>query len=229
MVWQEAAGLRFGLRKSGSVMGDAMYKLYWAENTGAFAPEVVMALAGTPYERVLVDWDAKEHWGAEFRRLNPMGQVPVMILPDGQVMTESAAMVLHIADSTPEVRLAPPPGSLERAAFDRWLFFMAVNLYGADLRYYYPKRFTAEEAGIAGVKQAAAEELERLFAVLDDPLTPGPFFGGERLSALDPYLLMLTDWYPPAQSRPAIARLRTALLAEPGVKAIWDRYQKPGA
>ena len=204
-----------------------MYKLYWAENTGAFAPEMAMVLAGAPYETVLVDWDAKEHWGAEFRKLNPMGQVPVLVLPGGQIMTESAAMIQHLADSHPDSGLAPPPGSVARAEFDRWLFFMAVNLYGADLRYYYPKRFTAEEAGIAGVKQAAAEELDRLFALLDAPLSPGPFFAGAQVSALDPYLLMLTDWYPPVQDRPAVARLRRALLENPAVQGVWARYQ-PG-
>lgn len=203
-----------------------MYKLYWARNTGAFAPEVVMELAGAPYEKIAIDWDRKEQHSDAFRKINPMGQIPVLILPGGQLLTESAAMVQHLADSFPDAKLAPPPGSAERAVFDRWLFILAVNAYGADLRYYYPDRYTTDAAGIAGVKQAAAEELDRLCALLDEPLTPGPFFAGGAFSALDLYLLMITDWYPPVQNRPAIARLRSSLLEQPVVRAVWTRYQK---
>ncbi len=203
-----------------------MYKLYWAPNTGAFAPEVLLELAGAPYEKIAVDWDNKEQHGEAFRKINPMGQVPVLILPDGTLMTESAAMVQHLADRFPEAGMAPPPGSAERAVFDRWLVFLAVNAYGADLRYYYPHRFTSDEAGVAGVKQAAGDELQRLCAVLDEPLTPGPFFAGAGFSALDVYLLMITDWYPPMQHRPAVARLRAGLLEQPVVRTVWNRYQE---
>lgn len=203
-----------------------MYKLYWAPNTGAFAPEVLMDLAGAPYEKIAVDWDAKEQHGAAFRKLNPMGQIPVLILPDGTLMTESAAMAQHLADRFPEARLAPAPGSAARAVFDRWLFFLAVNAYGADLRYYYPDRFTSDPVGVAGVRQAAEDELRRLCGLLEEPLTPGPFFGGAAFSALDLYLLMITDWYPPVQDRPVIARLRKELLAHPVIRGTWTRYQK---
>ena len=203
-----------------------MYKLYWARNTGAFAPEVLMDLAGAPYEKIAVDWDAKEQHGTAFRKINPMGQIPVLILPDGTLMTESAAMVQHLADRFPEAGLAPPPGSAERAVFDRWLFFLAVNAYGADLRYYYPDRYTRDQGGIAGVKQAAEDELQQLCSLLEEPLTPGPFFAGAEFSALDLYLLMITDWYSPLQDRPVIARLRQGLLDHPVIRATWTRYQK---
>ena len=88
-----------------------MYRLYWARNTGAFAPEAAMTLAGVPFERLAVDTDAGEHQGEAYRRLNPMGQVPLLILPDGTAMTESAAMLLHLADRFPEAGLAPAPGT----------------------------------------------------------------------------------------------------------------------
>jgi len=197
-----------------------MYKLYWARNSGAFAPEAVMALAGVPFERVAVDLDAGEHQAAAYRRLNPMGQVPLLVLPDGRAITESAAMLLHLVDRFPEARLAPAPGSGERAVFDRWLLFMAVNLYGAILRYYYPDRFSAAADGAAGVKAAAARDLDAWFALAGEALEPGPFLFGERFGAADLYLLMLLKWYPPALALPALARLAPSLEAHPAVAAL---------
>lgn len=197
-----------------------MYRLYWARNTGAFAPEAAMTLAGVPFERVAVDTDAGEHQGEAYRRLNPMGQVPLLILPDGTAMTESAAMLLHLADRFPEAGLAPAPGTAERAVFDRWLLFMATNLYGGTLRFYYPDRFSTDPAAAGGVKAAAACDLEHWFAIVAAALDPGPFLLGGRRSAADLYLLMLASWFPPALALPALARHAAALRADPAVDAL---------
>jgi glutathione S-transferase len=197
-----------------------MYKLYWARNTGAFAPEAVMTLAGVPFERVAVDVDAGEHHGEAYHRLNPMGQVPLLVLPDGQAMTESAAMLLYLVDRFPQAGLAPAPGSPARATFDRWLLFMAVNLYGGALRYYYPDRFSTDPAGTEGVKAAAAHDLDRWFALVAAALDPGPFLLGARYGAADLYLLMLAEWYAPSRGLGAIRRLCDVLKAEPAVAAV---------
>ncbi len=210
-------------------MGLAMYKLYWAPNTGAFAPEVLMELAGAPFEKVSIDYDGKEQHGETYRRLNPMGQIPLLILPDGTVMTESAAMVLHLVDCFPDAGLAPAPGTPERAVFDRWLVFAAVNLYTADLRYYYCDRYSTDPAAAPGVKAAAARDLDRQFAIVEEALGDSTFLQGERFSAADLYVMMLVDWYRPAQSRPVLARLRERLLEEPVIRAVWQRYQKSGS
>jgi len=203
-----------------------MYKLYWAPDTGAFAPEVVLTLAKAPFEKALVDREAKEQQGEAYLKLNPMGQIPLLILPDGRVMTESAAMVLHLVDCFPEAALAPPPGSSERAVFDRWLVFMAVNVYTADLRFYYPERYSTDPAGAEGVKAAAARDLDRQFGILEAAIGPGPFLQGASYSAADLYLLMLVDWYAPARELPGIRRLCDALVVVPGVAAVRDVYVK---
>src|SRR5436190_1862624 len=52
-------------------------------------------------------------------RLNPLAQVPVLILPDGQVMTESAAITLHLADAAGSHELVPEPGGPARVLFLR--------------------------------------------------------------------------------------------------------------
>lgn len=67
-------------------------------------------------------------------------QVPVLILPDGTKLTESAAMILQLNEDFPG-KLFPEKGPARATAF-RWLLFMAVNLYETVLRYDYSGRFT---------------------------------------------------------------------------------------
>jgi glutathione S-transferase len=202
-----------------------MYRLYWAPNTGAFAPDAVLTLSGAPFERQRVDYAGKEQQGEAYRRLNPLGQVPVLQLPDGAAITESAAMVLHLVERFPEAKLAPAAGSTARAVFDRWLVFLAVNVYGAVLRHYYSGRYTTDPAGAEGVRQAADRDLERLFAILEAALDPGPFLLGETFNAADIYLMMLADWYPPAGALPRSGRLCAALKAEPRIAEVRKVYQ----
>ena len=174
-----------------------MYKLYWCLATGAFAPEAVLSEAALDYERIAVDTDKDEHRSPDFLALNPMAQVPALVLPDGSLMTESAAMLLHLVDAAPEAGLAPAPGSPARAQFDRWLVFMAANLYEADLRIYYADRYTADPAGAAAVRTAGLAHLDRSFDILETLLSnAGPFVLGAGYSALDPYLAMLVWWHP---------------------------------
>ncbi len=202
-----------------------MYKLYWAPSTGAFAPDAVLTLSGAPFERQRVDYDGKEQQSEAYRKLNPLGQIPVLQLPDGAAITESAAMVLHLVERFPEANLAPAAGSTSRAVFDRWLVFLAVNVYGAILRWYYSDRFTTDPAGAEGVRQAADRDLERLFAILEAQLDPGPFLLGEAFGAADIYLMMLADWYPPASALPRSGRLCAALKEEPRIAEVRKVYQ----
>ena len=121
-----------------------MHTLYWSADTGAFVVQVLLEELGLPYERVVIDTKLGEHRRPEFLALNPLAQVPVLRLPDGTVMTETGAMLLHLCDSRPEAGLFPEPGTPERAAAYRWLFLMATGLYETDLRWYYPERYTAD-------------------------------------------------------------------------------------
>ena len=206
-----------------------MYKLYWAPNTGAFAPHVMLEEIGADYEIVVLDKKVGEHRGAAYRALNPACKIPALMMPDGTVMAESAAIVLHLGDSHPEAGLLPSPGTPERARLMHWLMFLASGLYEADLRWNYSERYTDDAAGAGGVKDSAAMELDRLFALIEGhALDPGPYVLGETYSAVDVYLLMLAEWhYAPAQlyaGSPRIARVRDLLRARPAVQRIWAQH-----
>ena len=115
-----------------------MYKLFGRPDSGSFAVQVALEEIGAPYERIWVGREAAEV--ARFRAVNPTGKVPALVLPDGTVMFESAAMLIHLALVQPRASLAPQSGTSGHAAFLQWMVFLSANLYEAVLRMYYPAR-----------------------------------------------------------------------------------------
>src|SRR5262245_41093535 len=120
------------------------YTLYSHDGSGGFAVEAALVKAGAPYKLVTVDTRKGEQSRPEYAAINPMRQVPALVLRDGTVMTESAAIVVHFADLFPDKGLAPKPATPAHARFLRWMVFMAANLYEGDLRYFYPDRYTTD-------------------------------------------------------------------------------------
>lgn len=203
------------------------YRLYWSQGSGAFPAAVVLSAAGQDWESVQLDLAAGEQRRPDYLAINPMGQVPALALPDGQVMTESAAMAWHLADRHPEAGLLPPPEDPARATLLRWMVFGSSALYEDELRYYYPDRYTTDPAGVAGVKQAAKEAYARHFRMAAPLFRPGPFALGRTMTVLDLYLGMLASWHPgrPAayEELPELPRLIAAMKADPRVPPVWQR------
>ncbi|KXS16150.1 glutathione S-transferase domain-containing protein [Gonapodya prolifera JEL478] len=172
------------------------YTLYWATSSGAFVVEAVLELAGVPFDKVLVDLDNDEHTKDEFKGINPMKQVPALKLPDGTIMTESAAICLYLAETHPESKLFPLSG-VARAKATRVLFYLASNVYETILRLSYPGRYTAssDASDVKAVQTGAAARLVDLMSVTEG-FVVGPYLLGKELSFLDIYLFMLLGWYP---------------------------------
>jgi glutathione S-transferase len=200
-----------------------MHVLHTETGSGGFAVQAVLEAAGAEYRLVEVEGKSAGERTLEFLKLSPLGQVPVLELPDGAVMTESAAILIHVSDTLAPGRLAPDAHSPDRPAFLRWVVFMAVNLYGADLRLYYPERYTTDESGAEAVKQAALAHMDAQFAILEAAIGDNDFLVSNSFSAADPYLLMLAHWHPEPQAlfarHPNLARLCDATRDLPPVKA----------
>jgi glutathione S-transferase len=184
-------------------MGRGRYGLYGRVNAGSLAPQIVLEEIGAPYEIV---WVTKTPADLEaLRRVHPSGKIPILRLPDGSLVAESAAILIHLTNAHPEAGLAPAAGTTAHARFLQWMVFLSANLYEAALRYYYSERYSeAGAAAAAGIKAQAladyAGHLERIHAELS------PYVLGDRLSAADPYLHMLAGWYP-EEARPLASRL----------------------
>jgi glutathione S-transferase len=170
-----------------------MYKLYGRRGSGSLAVQIMLEEIGAPYERVWVSRDAAEV--ARFRATNPTGRVPALVFPDGSIMFESAAILIHLAEVNPQFGLAPPAGSSRHAVFLQWMVFLSANVYEAVLRIYYPARYTSRgEADAEVVRQQATEDYCTHLGVIGPAL--GPYVLGAEFSIADVYLYMLASWYP---------------------------------
>ncbi len=202
-----------------------MYKLYGSIGTGACAVKAALTEAGAPFEEVEITTSNKQHLTEEYRQINPRQQVPSLMLPDGSIMTEGSAMLLHIADSHPAVRLAPPPGTSERAQHDRWLICFAVNVYEGMLRNMLGERYTTDANGKQGVEDAARAYVDRHFNIFEETLGDGPYFFGDNFSTLDIYMWMIAQWMDAAwleANCPKITRLANTVKVRPKIAPIHE-------
>lgn len=172
-----------------------MYKLYSRPGSGGFVAEAALKLAGVPYEVVHL---AKSDVDDAYLSISPLGQVPALTLPDGRTITESAAIVTLIADLHPKYRLAPDIRADDRPDYLRWMAFMSSVIYPADLRYFYPERYTSNPAGIEGVKAAALDEMDTAFAIMERWMAGRDYLVGNQFTIADVYLAMLSHWHPVA-------------------------------
>lgn len=163
---------------------------------GSAIVEAQLAWYGLPFEFVdsgdLFDSAAARD---RLRPLNPLTQVPVLVLPDGQALSESAAITLHLADLTGRDDLVPGPQAKERAAFLRWLVFLVANIYPTFTYADDPARFVKPEGAQAGFRQEVDAYAQRLWTMVE-AAAGAPHFLGARFSALDVYLMVMTCWRP---------------------------------
>jgi glutathione S-transferase len=208
-----------------------MYKLYARANTGSAAVEALLALLGVPHTLVDVEKQADGSAADWYAAINPRREVPTLELPDHSLMTESAAMMIHLADAHPEAGLAPAVGMAARAQYLRWMVYLAVAPYTSDLRMYYSDRFSTDPGHAEAIKARAIVDLARDFAVLDAQMGEGPFILGPKMSAVDLYAAMILSWSNDVPglfaAHPKLKRLYDAVVAVPAVAKVWAGNNMP--
>lgn len=173
-----------------------MITLFAAKGTGSIAPQALLALAGAEHRIKWIDYDANEHHSADFLSINPRGQLPALQLDDGTVLTESCAIMLHLADCYPDAGLIAAVGTSDRAQTYRWMVFMATNLYEDFLRMEYPAHYTADSTAESAVSASGAAAMDRSLCILNDALADRHCLVGTNVSIADIYLAMLLSWHP---------------------------------
>jgi glutathione S-transferase len=167
---------------------ESVLRLHYIPGSAAMAPHAALAEIGVPYELVLVERNDLGESTPGYLALNPSGRVPT--LEDGElVLTEAAAILLHLADRYPATGLLPASGSTERSECYRWLIFGTNTLQTGMLRFLYPERY-----GTEGVQESAAAELETLFDRVDAHLSTRDWVAGTERTVADLFIFMVTRW-----------------------------------
>ncbi len=170
-----------------------MIKVYGAPGWGSAISELMLTLADIPYRFVDVSGFNSEGPQRDLlQKINPLCQVPTLMLENGEVMTETAAIALMVLDRRPD--LAPPVGRTERQQFQRLLVWLVANIYPTFTYADYPERWVPDAP--AQLKKSCIEYRKSLYLWLNDQLSAEPYAFGEQLTLLDCYLCVMRTWGP---------------------------------
>ena len=200
-----------------------LYTVYGAAGSGSVPVEATLALLDLPYQ-VVESTILEKRADEALVRLNPMGQVPALVLPSGELMTESAAILIWLADSHPEAALAPTMASNARPAFLRWMSFVSAAIYALYWVRDDPSRL-APPADAAAVKARTADRIVDCWRMMDAQVDPGRYILGDALSVLDIYVAVISRWGPRRRRfydvAPKLSTVVRRLDAEPRLAALW--------
>jgi GST-like protein len=183
------------------------YKLYGRAGWGSAIVEAQLAWYGLPFTFEPVDDlfkspDAR----ARLEKVNPLAQVPTLAMPDGGIMSESAAITLLLADITGTDSLVPAAGSAERAKFQRWLVFLVANIYPTFTYADDPSRFVSVNAARDPFRAATDAYAQKLWRQIE----------GEAAEVVDAEGMLVT---------PGFVDIHTHYDGQ----AVWDSHQAPSA
>lgn len=200
--------------------------LYGSQSTASLVVHWLLIELGIEHELRQLDFNRREQKSPEYLALNPLGRVPTLVI-DGQVLTESGAIAMHLADLHPQAGLAPAPGTPARGDYYRWMCFCVYTLMPAYRAWFYPDE-PAGEANIVAVKERARAQLEAAWQQMADHLaTHGPHVLGDSLSAVDFVLTMLLRWSRnmprPTDSWPVLHKYAQRMKARPSFAEVYRR------
>lgn len=210
------------------------YTIYGDPGSGAFSTEAALAEAGAEYDFHTISLEKNEQKAAEFLAINPSGKMPALKLPGGEIVTESAAILLAIADRFPDSDLLPPHASLARAEALRWIVYLASEIYPMVEISDYPARFAPEGEQAAALKEKVQERIRERLLILEKNVA-GPWLLSTGFSAADIYAAMFTRWrntigreWLAAGHIPKLMTLAEAVGARPRIAPVWTRHFPKG-
>ncbi len=208
-----------------------MYTLYGKKGSGSASTQAALEVIGAPYRIVeTASWDTNEAF-VELLKLNPLGQIPTLVLEDGSVLSESAAILIHLGSVHPEAGLLPQEPSA-RAQAIRGLVFIPANCYAAISVIDFPERWCADadhdEAVKERIRAGTRARLHRHWEMFADLFPVRPYLGGAQLGALDLLAAVVSKWSGSRkhlqQARPAFHEALLRIEAHPKVAPVFAQH-----
>lgn len=209
-------------------------KLFYAPGSSSLLPHIVLREAELPFEPIRIDEHTKAiSGGGDFRTVNPLGYVPALVLDDGTLLTEGAAIVQYIADLVPDKRLAPPNGTIERVKLQSWLNFFASEMHKGGFAPLFYKSMPEQGRDVFRTR------LKNRFAHLETHLSSNEYLMGSLYSVADAHLFVVSNWATwvnfDLSPYPALLAYRERLGTRPAVISAlraeglvpWPPFQPP--
>ena len=202
------------------------YLVYGAAGSGSTPVEAALTLLGEPYrvvERAV--WE-DEAAAQEMARINPLRQVPALVLPSDELMTESAAILIELADAHPGSGLAPAWDSALRPRFLRWMAYISAQIYALYWVRDDITRLAADKAHETVLRERTGARISACWTMMEMQAEPvGRFMLGDEVSVLDLYLAVVSRWGPRRSAfyaaAPRLGEIVRHVDADPRLAAFW--------
>ena len=210
----------------------AKYILYTAKRSGAASVEVMLRALGLEFElKDATPWsEPPGPFFDELKTVNPLGQLPTLVTPGGEILTESVAVLWTLMERHPG-EWVPAASTTERAGCLRWMQFASSTVYSAVGVADYPARWTTSRspAARAAVERAAVARMKLGWDVVAGafPQRSGFMFGRHPF-VCDVYLANLSRWWKMREylmdSHPTFAAMMQRVDRLPVVAPVWKRH-----
>ncbi|MEQ1613415.1 MAG: glutathione S-transferase family protein [Hyphomicrobiaceae bacterium] len=170
-----------------------MFTLYYAAHTCSLASHIALEDVGASYELRRVDFASTQQRSPEYLAINPKARVPALVTPRG-ILTETPAMLVFIAQSFPDKRLAPISDPFAFAKLQSFNSYLCSTLHVAHAHRMRGHRWAFEESSFKDMQRKVPESVGGCYDLIESQLLNGPWVMGSEYTVADPYLFTLAQW-----------------------------------
>ncbi|MGQ0741512.1 MAG: glutathione S-transferase family protein [Alphaproteobacteria bacterium] len=201
------------------------WTFYYSPGAASLSSHIALEEAGAQYEPRVIKLSENEQRKPEYLAINPRGRVPALALEDGTVITEASAVLLYIAQQSPQAKLWPQD-PLHQAQVLEWLGFLAsqVHIYFQQVRR--PMRFAGQNPDVfPKVKTAGMANLRTAYEDMEKRLSGRQFAVGDALTIADLHLFVFFNWgrgagFVAPAATPNLMRCGLAVGLRPAVERV---------
>lgn len=205
------------------------YVLYGAKGSGSAAVEAALTVGNLPHRIVEAATWLPDSALEALRAVNPLQQIPTLVVPDGSVLTESAAILIQLGLHLPAGALLPADPA-HRAQMLRGLVYIPANCYSAISVIDYPERWTdqQDQASLDALKAGTRKRMHVHWEIFADQFPQRPFLSGDAPGALDILAAVVSRWSGTRKHlkdhRPDFHDLLLRVDAHPSIAPVFRRH-----
>jgi glutathione S-transferase len=205
-----------------------MFKLYYAPGTCALASHIALEEAAAAYTTERLDFKANQQNSPEYLAINPKGRVPSLVTDRG-ILTETPAMLVFIAQSFPQAKLAPLEDAFAFAQAQAFNSYLCATVHVAHAHKLRGARWATEDSSFADMKRKVPQTVGACFALIERAMLRGPWVMGEQYTICDPYLYTIAGWLEgdsvDLAALPKVADHRKRMSERPAVRKVLEEEQ----
>lgn len=170
-----------------------MMTLYYAPNTASLASHIALEHAGAEYRLQRVDFSKDGQRSPDYLRINPKGRVPALVTSRG-VLTETPAILIFIAQSFPQARLAPLEDAFALAEVQSFNSYLCSTVHVAHAHRMRGHRWADDPAAVEAMRKKVPQSVGECFDLIEHEMLKGPWVMGAHYTVCDMYLFTLAQW-----------------------------------